>query len=37
VELPLYILRYRGRFQREVARIGFLDGNSNSGDALRLE
>jgi hypothetical protein len=33
----LYILRYRGPFQREVARTGFLDGNSNSGDALRLE
>ena len=33
----LYILRYQGPFEREVARIGFLDGNSNSGDALRLE
>ena len=33
----LYILRYRGPFQREVARTRFLDGNSNSGDALRLE
>ena len=33
----LYVLRYRGPFQREVARTRFLDGNSNSGDALRLE
>jgi hypothetical protein len=32
----LYVLRYRGPRQREVARIRFLDGNSNSGDALRL-
>ena len=33
----LYILRYHGPFERQVARIGFLDGNSNSGDAQRLE
>ncbi len=33
----LYILRYHGPFERQVARIGFLDGNSNSGDATRLE
>lgn len=33
----LYTLRYEGPFEREVARIDFLDGNSNSGDALRLE
>ena len=32
----LYILRYRGRHEKEVARIRFLDGNSNSGDALRF-
>jgi hypothetical protein len=30
----LYIFRYRGRFEREVARTKFLDGNSNSGDAM---
>lgn len=33
----LYILRYHGPFERQVARIRFLDGNSNSGDAQRLE
>ena len=33
----LYILRYRGPYEDEVARVGFLDGNSNSGDAARLE
>lgn len=30
----LYVLRYRGAFEDEVRRIGFLDGNSNQGDAL---
>ena len=30
----LYILKYRGAFEKEVQRIGFLDGNSNQGDAL---
>jgi hypothetical protein len=30
----LYVLRYRGAFEREVRRIGFLEGNSNQGDAL---
>ena len=30
----LYVLRYRGPFQDEVSRIGFLEGNSNQGDAL---
>ena len=33
----LYILRYHGPFERQVERVGFLDGNSNSGDAGRLE
>jgi hypothetical protein len=33
----LYILRYSGPFEDEVATTGFLDGNSNSGDALRLD
>jgi len=32
----LYVLRYRGPHQRELARVKFLDGNSNSGDAIRL-
>jgi hypothetical protein len=30
----LYALKYRGPFEGEVNRIGFLEGNSNQGDAL---
>jgi hypothetical protein len=33
----LYILRYTGPGARRVARIDFLEGNSNLGDALRFE
>ena len=33
----LYVLRYRGPFAEEVSRTGFLEGNSNLGDALRFE
>ena len=33
----LYVLRYTGAFEREVRRIGFLEGNSNQGDALCFE
>jgi hypothetical protein len=33
----LYVLKYRGAFRREVRRIGFLEGNSNQGDALCYE
>jgi hypothetical protein len=33
----LYVLRYEGRFEREVERITFLEGNSNQGDALCYE
>jgi hypothetical protein len=33
----LYILEYSGAFEKEVARIGFLEGNSNQGDALCYE
>jgi hypothetical protein len=33
----LYVLRYRGKYAREVRRIGFLEGNSNQGDALCFE
>jgi hypothetical protein len=33
----LYVLRYQGAFEREVSRIGFLEGNSNQGDALCFE
>jgi hypothetical protein len=32
----LYILRYDGPYDRAVAGVRFLDGNSNSGDARRL-
>src|SRR5918999_1519213 len=31
----LYVLEYDGRFEREVERIRFLEGNSNQGPALR--
>jgi hypothetical protein len=33
----LYILRYRGPCQEELDGVGFLEGNSNLGDALRFE
>jgi hypothetical protein len=33
----LYILEYKGRFDREVRSIDFLEGNSNQGDALCFE
>jgi hypothetical protein len=33
----LYVLDYNGQFEREVERIGFLEGNSNQGDALCFE
>jgi hypothetical protein len=32
-----YVLDYKGRFQREVDRITFLEGNSNQGHALCFE
>jgi hypothetical protein len=32
----LYILQYTGRHAHEISRIGFLEGNSNLGDAGRL-
>jgi hypothetical protein len=32
----LYVLRYTGPFASEVGRIDFLEGNSNLGDARRL-
>lgn len=32
----LYILKYKGPFANEVARIKFLEGNSNEGDAVKL-
>ena len=33
----LYILKYNGPYQQEVDDIGFLEGNSNQGDALCYE
>ena len=33
----LYILRYKGPFQDEVAEATFLEGNSNQGHALCYE
>jgi hypothetical protein len=33
----LYILRYRGPCEEELRDVGFLEGNSNLGDALRFE
>jgi LVIVD repeat len=33
----LYILRYSGPHADEVESVGFLEGNSNLGDALRLD
>lgn len=33
----LYILKYTGPFEAEVAKTDFLEGNSNLGDALRFE
>ncbi len=33
----LYVLEYEGRFEREVKKIDFLEGNSNQGDALCFE
>ena len=32
-----YVLRYTGPFENEVESIGFLEGNSNQGDALCFE
>lgn len=32
----LYILKYNGPYADEVAKVDFLDGNSNQGDALKL-
>jgi hypothetical protein len=33
----LYVLEYRGPFDREVREASYLDGNSNQGDALCYE
>jgi hypothetical protein len=33
----LHALRYTGRRADEVARVRFLEGNSNLGDAIRLD
>ena len=33
----LYVLEYRGAFEKEIQRISFLEGNSNQGNALCYE
>ncbi|MGH2747993.1 MAG: hypothetical protein ACRDKB_08730, partial [Actinomycetota bacterium] len=33
----LYILKYKGPFAKEVAKVDFIEGNSNLGDALKFE
>ena len=33
----LYILKYKGPYDREVSSVRFIEGNSNLGDALRFE
>jgi hypothetical protein len=33
----LYVLKYRGDFQKEIDKITFLEGNSNQGYALCYE
>jgi hypothetical protein len=33
----LYILRYTGPRAGELAQISFLEGNSNLGDAIRID
>lgn len=33
----LYVLRYTGPHVKDMGRIGFLEGNSNLGDAVRLD
>ena len=33
----LYILKYNGPYAQEVDSVGFLEGNSNQGDALCYE
>ena len=33
----LYVLKYRGAFEKEIQRIRFLEGNSNQGNALCYE
>lgn len=33
----LYILDYKGPFDKEVSKIDFIEGNSNLGDALKFE
>lgn len=32
----LYILKYKGPFEKEVSKVRFLEGNSNQGDAVKL-
>jgi hypothetical protein len=33
----LYVLQYRGKFNAQIAKLDFLEGNSNQGDAPRFD
>ena len=33
----LYVMRYKGPYDKEVSKVGFIEGNSNLGDALKFE
>jgi hypothetical protein len=33
----LYVLQYRGKFNAQIAKLDFLEGNSNQGDATSLD
>lgn len=33
----LYVMRYKGPFEKEISTTKFIEGNSNLGDALRFE
>ena len=33
----LYVLKYRGPYDKEIRSVRYLDGNSNQGDALCYE
>jgi hypothetical protein len=33
----LYVLKYRGPYDKEVKKVDFIEGNSNQGDALKFE
>lgn len=33
----LYVMKYKGPYESEVAKVDFIEGNSNQGDALKFE